>query len=730
MENEIITLQGFITYYKYQNEQSGYKIALFKMDDNLQERVITIVGYFPTFNKEDILIAKGTFIKHPKYGLQFQVMEINKQLPNSESMIVRFLSSSTFPKVGKSTAQKIYDELKEETLTRLIQDSVVLYQLVNKKIISTLQMESIKNGLKEYDYSNNAIQLLLKHGLSMKNIMKIESVYKEQVETVLKINPYQIVIDIDGIGFKTVDKLSLSMGIELLDKRRIKSAILYIQMMLSHKNGDTYIYLSDLKNGLSHLVQITEEYFFECLDELIQEKYIIVEDNRYYHYQLYNAEESIARRLKPYLKREIEVDFIDDLPQIIEEIEIENGIQYTDEQKESLIEAMRHGLFIITGGPGTGKTTILDALIKIYKKGYGNEFKISLCAPTGRASKRMNVLTGQYACTIHRFLKWDLHSNTFAKNELDPVFTDILIVDEFSMVDTLLFDALLKGISGVSQIILIGDDGQIPSVGAGNLLYDLLQIQQVPALKLNKIFRQENGSAIINLAHDIRHQQLDENYEFKDDIRFYNIANTQAPKLIVQLVAHALQQGYAMDDIQVIIPMYANVAGIDNVNRHIQDFLNPAENGKPEIISGHQVFRLHDRVLQLKNQPDDDIFNGDIGFIIDIDNEKEIIVVDFDGNIVEYTRPFFVNLTLAYAISVHKAQGSEFKIVIMCVFSEYGMMLNKKLIYTAVSRAKKNLIILGNYQTFLYKSLIEEKRQRQTTLKLRIMQQIQPKITK
>lgn len=716
MDNEWITLQGFITYYKYQNEQSGYKIALFKMDDNLQERTITIVGYFPTFKKEDILIAKGVFIKHPKYGLQFQVHEIEKQLPSSESMIVRFLSSSQFKKVGKSTAKKIYDLLKEETLTILSQDESIYDQLLEKKIISPVQKESLIQGLKNTSGMDHGIQLLLKYGLSMKNIMKIESVYKDQIEMILKTNPYQIVMDIDGIGFKTIDKLSLNMGMNPLDKRRIKSAILYSVLMLCHKNGDTYVSLSAILKEMHQLIEIETSYLEECLQELMDEKWLICQENRYYHYTLYHAEENIASLLKPYIQRHLEVDFMDDFPSIIQEIEMENGIVYTQEQKESLKRALQHGLFIITGGPGTGKTTILDALIKIYKKGYGEDFDISLCAPTGRASKRMSQLTHTYACTIHRFLKWDLHSNTFSKNELDPVYTDILIVDEFSMVDTLLFDALLKGIKGVSQIILIGDDGQIPSVGAGNVLHDLLQIPQIAKLKLNKIFRQESGSMIIQLAHDIRYGHLTKDYPFHDDIRFYPITSYQAPHVILKLLSIALSQGYTLEDIQVIIPMYANVAGIDNINRHIQDFINPHDKDKPECISGHQVFRLNDKVLQLKNQPEEDIFNGDVGYIVEIDEENDSLVVDFDGHYVEYTRPFFSNLTLAYAMSVHKAQGSEFNIVFMCVFKEYGWMLNKKLIYTAVSRAKKSLIILGDEDAFMIKSNEEDNKIRHTTL--------------
>lgn len=717
---EFLELHGFITFYKYQNEQTNYRIALFKIDDNLQERVITIVGYFPKFNKDERLTVNGFFSKHEKYGLQFNVTNIIKDLPTSEEMVVRFLSSSKFKKVGKSTAKKIYDLLKEETISTLINDEAIYEQLISLKIITDKQKDSLIFGLKDFTYNSDIVQLLINYGLSLKNIMKIESVYKDRIDDILKINPYQIVIDIDGIGFKTIDKMALNMGIDIKDKRRVKAAILYCISFGCHSRGDTYLFINDIQRYINQLIKIDTDLFNECLNDLINEKYVIVDDEKYYHYSLYYAEETIAHKLKPLIKRKIDVDFLPYIDNIIAEIENESGIKYTDEQIQTLKEALQHGLVIITGGPGTGKTTILDALLKIYKKGYNQDINISLCAPTGRASKRMSILTNTYACTVHRLLKWDLHSNTFSINEENPIYVDVLIIDEFSMVDTLLFSALLKGVVNVSQIILIGDDGQIPSVGAGNLLYDLLQIEKVKSLKLNKIFRQAAGSSIISLAHDIRYNNLTENYVFGDDVRFYNITSIQAPKQIVKIISVALAQGYDMDDIQVIVPMYANVAGIDNINSTIQDFINPYEEDKEQISVGHQIFRLHDRVLQLKNQPEDDIFNGDIGYIIDIDLDDEKVFVDFEGNVVEYSKQLLTNLTLAYAISVHKSQGSEFKTVLMCVFKEYGHMLNKKLIYTAVSRAKQNLIILGNYQTFMYKSVLEEKRTRNTSLVNRI----------
>ena len=406
--------------------------------------------------------------------------------------------------------------------------------------------------------------------------------------------------------------------------------------------------------------------------------------------------------------------------EMLNNIQEDEGIIYSEEQVEAIYEALNSGLYIITGGPGTGKTTILNAILKFLKMLYGEDSIISLCAPTGRASKRMSMLSSHYACTIHRLLKWDLHSNSFAYNSENRLHTDVIIIDEFSMVDTLLFEALLNGTINVSQIILIGDDGQIPSVSAGNLLHDLLQIQDIKHKSLSVIYRQSNDSSIVDLAYRIRHSKLDESFKFNGDVSFIKIRNTQAADFIVSILKKLFENGLSFDDLQIIIPMYGNVAGIDNINAAIQEWYNPKDEYSNEVRVNHQVFRVGDRVLQLKNQPEDDIYNGDIGVIVDIDENGEELVVEFDIGEVIYPKAMFSNLTLAYAISIHKSQGSEFNFVIMCVFNDYGFMLNKQLIYTGITRAKKSLILLGDYYTFIKKSQLENQNKRNTDLVNRI----------
>lgn len=719
VDDEEIELEGFITYYKFENDANGYRIASFKLDDNKQERTITIVGYFPHFNFSDALTIKGKVIHHKRFGLQVEVMEIYKKLPTSKENVIRFLSSSQFKGIGKTCASKIFEYLKEDCISIMINNPSIYDELLENNIIKEKQKEALIKGLSNFDFTSSSYQLLLKYGFSLKNIMKAEATYGEDLDKVIQENPYQLVIDIDGIGFKTIDKIAKNMGIQDDDKRRVKAAILYCVVNLCHSSGNTYLLKQEIYKTLLRLIKIDEDTFDAYVLELINQRYMIVQDDKYYHYSLYNAEVNIANNLKPFIKRKINKNALnmhfDHMIQLIEEDE---GISYSQEQKEAIYNACSNGLYIITGGPGTGKTTILKAILKMLKMLYGEEAHISLCAPTGRASKRMSMLASHYACTIHRLLKWDLHSNTFSFNANNKLKTDVIIIDEFSMVDTLLFEALLNGTTGVSQIILIGDDGQIPSVGAGNLLHDLLRVDKVKNICLSHIYRQTNGSSIVDLAYKIRNSILDESFVFNEsnDVSFLKIKNVQASNVLIKILDSLFNQGYGFDDIQIVIPMYGNVAGIDNINAAIQNWYNPKTNDSVEIRVNHQVFRIGDRVLQLKNQPEDDIFNGDIGVIIDIDLENEEIVVEFDIGEVIYQKAMFANLTLAYAISIHKSQGSEFDFVLMCVFNDYGFMLNKQLIYTAITRAKKSLMILGDYKTFISKSRIENINVRKTTL--------------
>ncbi len=712
-----IQLEGFITFYKFENEENGYRIATFKIDDNQQERNITIVGYFPHFNKTDALTLKGTVIKHKRFGLQVDVHEIYKKMPTSKENVIRFLSSSQFKGIGKKMASKIYEYLKEDCISLLISNPEIYDKLIKANIINEKQEKILKEGLEKFDFTSNSYQILLKYGFSLKNIMKAETIYKDKLEQVINDNPYQMILDIDGIGFKSIDKIALNMGFKENDSRRVKAAILYCLINLCHSLGDTYTSIEKIYLELKKIIEIDQDEFKCYLNELIEEELIINEDEKLFHYKLYNSEISIAKNLRPFINRKInQVILKKHFDNILKQIEEDEGIIYSDEQQQAIFQALNNGLFIITGGPGTGKTTILKAILNFYKIIYGEDANIALCAPTGRASKRMSMLANCYACTIHRLLKWDLHANSFTYNATNKLKCDVIIIDEFSMVDTLLFQALLEGTKGVKQILLIGDDNQLPSVGAGNVLHDLLEINEIPKITLSYIYRQASDSSIVTLASKIRNNTLDNNFNFKGDVTFIKASNQQVSEIIIDLIKRLFNKGFTFDDFQIIIPMYAGVCGIDSINATIQDFYNPKTKNSKEIKINHQVIRENDRVLQLKNQPEDDIYNGDIGVVKEIDLENEELTVEFDVGEVIYSKAMFINLTLAYAISVHKSQGSEFQYVIMCILNDFSYMLNKQLIYTGITRAKKSLIILGNCQTFINKSKIENLKVRKTNL--------------
>ena len=407
---------------------------------------------------------------------------------------------------------------------------------------------------------------------------------------------------------------------------------------------------------------------------------------------------------------------------ILEDLEKELFIEYDDFQKEAIKLFMEHSAMIITGGPGTGKTTIVNAMIKIYQR-LNPDQRLAIVAPTGRAAKRLSEVTGVEACTIHRLLKWDLHTNTFAVNEKNPLDVDLLIIDEFSMVDSLLFSHLLLACQKVSQILLIGDDQQLPSVAPGHVLKDLIESECIPTIALHYIYRQSKESGIVQLAHSIRNDQYDENLFFQySDIHFQTCTPYDVVKYVRVLVSKALEDGYDGQDIQVLAPMYNGVAGIDALNDCLQELLNPSDGFKNELRVGKRVFREGDKILQLKNRVEDNVFNGDIGTLVEIcykDNFEYLtdkMIVDFDGTIVEYTPQEFYTLTHAYCMSVHKSQGNEFKIVIMPVLKDYYIMLKKNLIYTGLTRAKQSLWFLGSHQAFVYGITHKQDERRKTTL--------------
>ena len=574
--------------------------------------------------------------------------------------------------------------------------------------------------LKDYQDTSSVVIELTKLGFEMKESLSFLNKYNNKILDTVNTNIYEL-IETDEMPFTKIDEIAIGMGIEEEDDRRVKALIIYVMKNLCFNNGDTYLTEEEISFNLSSYVSITPEKFDYLILQLVREGKIVIEEKRYYLKHFYEAEKYICEK----------ICFLNDMPimtntSIMKYIDNDkfNKITYDDIQLKAIESGVNNNITIITGGPGTGKTTIIKAIVSIImdsKK--ARDTDIALLAPTGRAAKKMMETTNLPAYTIHKYLGWDKDTNTFATDEYNPNKEKYIIVDEVSMIDTLLMEALLKGTKRDIHLILVGDYYQLPSVSEGQILKDLIDSDCLPVISLNKIYRQTEGSYILNLAYDIKSKNISEDlFIKKDDYLFINSDNDNTLSYIKEVVTKAIKKGYSDMDIQVLAPMYKSINGIDSLNIMLQELFNPKAKNKKEIVFKDVVYREYDKVLQLVNDPDNNVYNGDIGYIeeIIVSDGKKIpnqININYDGNIVEYTPDKFINFRHGYAISIHKAQGSEFDTVIMPITSNFKRMLYNKLVYTGVTRAKKSLIIVGEPNSFIYGINNDYIDNRKTTLK-------------
>ncbi len=715
------TYTGSIKQVRFYSEETKFIVALVEIEELDQTMMVT--GYMSSYNDVDRYRFYGDFVIHPKYGKQFKFSRYDIAPIEKSSEIIRYLSSPLFKGIGTVQATAIVETLGEDALEKIRQDKSVLDCV---KGMSYKKRDMIFDVLTTSSYDQHVMQFFLGHGVSAKMIAKITATYQEHALDIVSENPYQMIEDIDGIGFKMADDLALQLGFDMIHPYRLEAAIVFSLKNVCFQQGGTYCDKETLYHMTYRIVQIVPETFEIHYQHLIETGKIVEEEQRIYDKTLYEGENFIASTLKMYQGPSFDIDRVQDVEAMIESLEKEEGIIYAQEQREAIMRFLDHQLMILTGGPGTGKTTIVRAIIKVYQKLQPHQ-SIALVAPTGRASKRLYELTGVEACTIHRLLKWDLHSNTFGVNEKNPLSESLVIIDEFSMVDTFLLYHLLKASSHVKRFLFIGDDQQLPSVGPGMILKDLLSSKLFESVKLKKIFRQKEDSGIIQFAHHIREDHVEEALEDIQgypDLLFYPCRNYEVKDLVASIVLKLKDMALSLTDFQVLAPMYDGVAGIDALNDILQSTLNPASEDKLELRLGKKVFREGDKILQLKNRVDDNVFNGDIGILVEVikkDNFNylhDTLVVDFDGNFVEYQPNDFNTITHAYCMSIHKAQGSEFQYVIMPILYDYSVMLRKNLIYTGASRAKKQLILLGNAEALTSGILKNQDVSRKTTLPL------------
>ena len=711
-------IKGKYTTEIFSNSDNGYTVGVIKIIDTdvvelKNKSTAYFVGTFIDLKLKNNYKMEGNLIIHKKYGVQFNVTNYENLLPEKKDELIEFLSSDLFP-IGIKTAEKIVEKFKEKTIEVILDNpnSLLLIPRLNKD-----KIDKIYETLKSYQ-STSEIVLELQHlGFNTKDSLSILNKYKVNSLDKINNNIYSLIDELD-FNFNTIDEIALNNNYDTLDTRRISALIIHSLNELTFSNGDTYSFIEEIYLWINKYVEIDMEKLEYELIKLNKNGRIIIKDNRYYLKELYDAELYIKDRLcflNDMSKRE--------LPKLEEKLELlekKNHIKYDDMQKKAIIKAINNNLTIITGGPGTGKTTIIKAIVSLLKDTCKVKLDgIALLAPTGRASKKMMESTGVSASTIHKYLGWDKERNMFRVDAYHPNQEDYIIVDETSMIDTVLMSSLLKGIKRDAKLILVGDYFQLPSVSQGQVLKDLIESEVLDVIKLNRLYRQNEDSYIINLAYEIKDKDLNEYFtNKKDDYNFIICDNDVVINNINEIVNKAISRGYDDKTIQVLAPMYKSINGIDNLNKSLQEIFNPSSPEKNEIIMSEVIYREGDKILQLVNDPDNNVFNGDIGYIVSINNKKTTeVIIDYDGNYVTYPRDKFNNFRHGYAISIHKAQGSEFNMVIIPFVNSFKRMLYNKLVYTAVTRAKNKLILVGDPNSFIYGVKNDYIDNRKTTLK-------------
>jgi len=735
----------------FHNEQNLYTVLRIRVDEtnhSYEDKEAVVTGYFPRIHEQETYIFFGEFKDHPKFGLQFHTSHFRKDMPQTKQGVAAYLSGEMFKGIGKKTAQNIVETLGENAISKILNQPSLLDSIPK---LPPEKAKMLYDTLMEHQGLEQAMIALNQYGFGPQISMRIYQAYQENTLEIIQKNPYKLVEDIEGVGFGRADELGHQLGITGNHPDRIKAACLYTLENESMQTGHVYMYAEDLLEQVKSLLEDNKRDQIEYIDisnELIkleEEGKIIGEEKRIYLPSLFFAEKGLVTSISRILKQ---TEYQEQFPEsefllALGGLEDRLGVQYAPTQREAIQTALMSPMLILTGGPGTGKTTVIKGIVELYAELHGcslepkdyykkdEPFPFLLAAPTGRAAKRMTESTGLPAVTIHRLLGFN-GTEGFDRDDASPLEGKIVIVDETSMLDTWLANQLFKALPEHIQVIMVGDEDQLPSVGPGQVLKDLLQSERIPTVRLTDIYRQAEGSSIIELAHDIKRGYLPPNITVKQaDRSFIKCSTAQVAQVVEKVALNAKNKGYSAKDIQVLAPMYRGLAGIDRLNGLLQEIFNPNPDGKrKEIAFGDVKFRIGDKVLQLVNQPEDNVFNGDIGEIISIIYAKEntekqdMIYISFEGNEVEYTRQDLTKITHAYCCSVHKSQGSEFPIVILPITRSYYRMLQRNLIYTAITRSKQSLIICGEEEALRMGIERADESKRQTTLCQKLQESI------
>ena len=661
----------------------------------------------------------GSLVQHPKYGQQLKISRYERAKPSSKGL-VKYFSSDHFKGIGVKTAQKIvqlYGEDTEDTIDKILAEPEKLTQING---LSAKNREAFVAKLRLNYGTEMVLTKLAAYGIPNKLAFQIQDTYKEETLDIVEKYPYQLVEDIQGIGFKIADRLAEELGIQSDAPERFRAGLVHTLLTQSMERGDTYVEARDL---LEHTIELLESsrqvelnpsLVADELAHLIEEDKVQNVETKIFENSLFFAEEGIKSNLVRLLEKGEQDCFdADNITAAIQQVEENSGISYDSIQKEAIRQAINQKVFILTGGPGTGKTTVINCIIAVYAQLRGldlrkvNDLPILLAAPTGRAARRMNELTGLPSATIHRHLGMTGDDDT---SHLDDYLdADFIIVDEFSMVDTWLANQLLSNISSQTKLLIVGDADQLPSVSPGQVLADLLQIPTIPQTKLETIYRQSEESTIVTLASQIQKGILPADFtEKKADRSYFEARNEHIPPMIEKIASAAIRSGIPAQDVQVLAPMYRGPAGIDQINNLMQNLINPVEKDELTFEAPDCQYRQGDRVIHLVNDAESNVFNGDLGYISDLlpakytDSKQDELTINFDGNELVYQRSEWYKIRLAYAMSIHKSQGSEFPVVILPITKSSHRMLQRNLIYTAITRAKSKLILLGEKAAFDY----------------------------
>ncbi len=708
------TLEGMIRNVTFYNEENAYAVIKVEVESTdacrgllsaLEEGVVTVTGYFPKPLKGERYRFTGDFVHHERFGEQFNATGAEKLEEVGISGLVDYLSSDLFPGVGEKTAERIVETLGNEAIKKALNDPDALDAVPR---LSAKQKQSLLSGLKTHKASEQTLIKLYEYGISGKLAMRIFNTYQEATLRKLEENPYRMIRDVDGIGFERADAIARKLGLDETDARRINALIEHTFAQLALHQGHTVLerdaFMAELVERLTQDIDnLSQDLIDTELDRLLKAGTFVDVDGRLTLGSIVGAEKRIVEKVEALKRGENTIDETK-ARTLISALEGREGVRYTKKQKDGVIQSLKHRITIITGGPGTGKTTVIKAVIDAYSR-YHNirnrDADIRLIAPTGRAAKRMEEATRHAAQTIHRLLGYS-YDGRFEHDRLNPVEGKLFIVDEASMIDLFLAAQLFESLPDYAHVVLVGDDAQLPSVGPGQVFKDLLDSRAVPSIELDVIHRQEKQSKIIELASHIREGKLPKGlHKVHSDRYVFKETEANAQSRLKRIIDYMIEQGHDFyTDIQVLIPMYRGPSGIDEINRFLQTTYNGG--AKRSLTYGDTTFKEGDKVLQLVNQVEDNVMNGDQGSVLAVDEEEGALTVRFDGHDVTYKTKDLANLTLAYAISIHKSQGSEYKVVVLPLFSRHAVMLKRKLIYTAITRAKSTLVVYGDVDRLAY----------------------------